>query len=366
MIKIKKMLVLIGINIFILGCGGTSEKTGRIITYEYETPIDGADGWQTASLAEVGLNQAVIERMMINVKKLNYGQIDSVAIVKNGYLVHEGYLNIGLPNRLHELRSLTKGVISILTGMAIDQGYIGSVDDEMMQYFNGYDSIARWDEKKNDIKIKHLLTMSSGMSCDDTSIFSPGREGNLFQSEDWVKFFLDLPLSESPGVGFSYCAASVATLSGIIQKATGELGADFARDNLMSPLNIEKYLWNQSKNGLLHPNGLFLKTRDIAKLGQLMLNGRWNGTQLLSQEWVQAASAHQHTDIDGDSLGYLWWRLKHNDIDYYYMHGKGGQTVMIIPSESMVITITASNFSSNALSQNFQLIAEGIIPALDN
>lgn len=361
------------ILVSLVGCNNeeqsiTSTVQSDTYSYEYQVPVQSQDGWQTATLSEVSLDQELIERMMFWISEGIYGHIDSIVIVKDGYLVHEGYFNGSNTNKLNDLRSVSKSIISTIVGVAIDSGYIASVDDKVMALFPEYDLLDNWHERKGDISIRHLLTMSSGLACNDNHTVSPGREGLMFQSDDWLEHFLTLPSIREAGSEFAYCAGGVVGLAGVLEKSTHMKGIEFAEEALFKPLNITNYEWLKTNGDLLHPNGLFLNSRDMAKIGQIMSTGSWNDQMILSQNWIDQATSHQFLDADLDSLGFLWWRYSSDfpniDNDLFYAHGKGGKTIVVIPELNTVIVIAAQNNSSNALQLNGQIMNDFIFPAL--
>jgi len=359
--------------IFIVGCKSDEQPTTLTAdldanSYEYQVPEQNLDGWQTASLVDVNIDQQLIEEMMFWINEGIYGHIDSIIIAKDGYLVHEGYFGDSDLNKLNDLRSVSKSIISTIVGIAFDAGYISSVDEKVMHLFPEYDLHDNWHERKNDISIRHLLTMSSGLACNDNHTVSPGREPLMFQSDDWLEFFLSLPSVREAGSEFAYCAGGVVGLVGVIEKATNMKGIDFADENLFKPLGILNYEWLKTKGDLLHPNGLFLNSRDMAKIGQVMSTGTWNSQVILSQNWINQATSHQFLDADLDSLGFLWWLYSSNipsiDNDLFFAHGKGGKSIIVIPELDTIIVITARNNASNALQLNGQIVRDFIFPAL--
>jgi CubicO group peptidase (beta-lactamase class C family) len=369
--KISFIAFLIFISIS--GCN-SDENSKTVITtpdeevFEYEIPEQTQDGWQTATLSDVNIDQQKIEEMMLWIDKGIYGHIDSIVIVKDGYLVHEGYFNGSTKNKLNDLRSVSKSIISTIIGIAVDAGYIADVDDKVMPLFSEYDLQDNWLERKNDISVRHLLTMSSGLACNDNHEVSPGREAVMFESDDWLKHFLTLPSVREAGTEFAYCAGGVVGLAGVIEKSTHMKGIDFADETLFKPLNITNYKWLKTNGDLLHPNGLFLSSRDMAKIGQIMSTGTWNDQVILSNNWIEQATSHQFLDADLDSLGFLWWRYNDHfpsiDHDLFYAHGKGGKSIVVIPELNTVIVIAAQNNSSTALKLNGQIINDFIFPAL--
>ncbi|NQZ87512.1 MAG: serine hydrolase [Colwellia sp.] len=357
------------ILISLIGCGGSDEQPKTVITapeeaFEYEVPEQTQDGWLTATLSDVSIDEKLIEDMMLSVSKARYGYIDSIVIAKDGYLVHEGYFGGSTRDTLNDIRSVSKSIISTIVGIAVDAGHIASVEDKVMTLFPEYDLLQNWHERKSDISIRHLLTMSSGLACNDTQLVSPGGESTMFESDDWLEHFLTLPSLREAGAEFAYCAGGVVGLAGVLEKSTHMKGIDFADEFLFKPLNINNYNWLKTNGDLLHPNGLFINSRDMAKIGQVMMTGKWNDQVILSQEWITQATSHQFTDADLDSLGFLWWRHSTFNFDLFYAHGKGGKTIVVIPKLNIVIAIAASNDPSTALGLNWKIISDFILPAL--
>ena len=357
----------------IAGCNSDDQST-TVSTipdegiFEYNIPEQTQDGWQTATVTDVNIDQKIIEEMMLWINKGTYGHIDSIVIAKDGYLVHEGYFNGADRNKLNDLRSVSKSIISTIVGIAIDAGYIASVDDKVMSLFPEYNLLDNWHERKSDISIRHLLTMSSGLACNDNNLVSPGREGIMFESDDWLEHFLTLPSVREAGSEFAYCAGGVVGLAGVIENTTHMKGIEYADEALFKPLNINDYKWLKTNGDLLHPNGLYLNSRDMAKIGQIMSTGTWNDEVVLSKNWITQASSHQYLDADLDSLGFLWWRYSSQfesiEHDLFYAHGKGGKSIIVMPELDIVIVIAAQNNSSNALQLNGQIINDFIFPAL--
>jgi CubicO group peptidase (beta-lactamase class C family) len=201
-------------------------------------------------------------------------------------------------------------------------------------------------------------------------------------TEDWLGFFLDLPIkgfapwvtkpSESPyGRSFSYCTAGVFTLGQVIERATKRPVPDFAREALFAPLGIEKVTWIYSP---LHKaqtgGGLRIRSRDLAKLGQLYLDGgRWHGRQVIPETWVKASTAAHVQATDTNTYGYLWWRQDFaaggRTFPAFYMSGNGGNKVVVIPSAKLVAVITSTFYNSRGMhEQTAKLLTDYILAAL--
>ena len=212
--------------------------------------------------------------------------LHSLLIIRNGYLVTEAYFEPYDQATYHQMASMTKSVTGILVGMAIDKGNIKSADQQLLSFFPER-TVANLDAKKQAIALKHLLSLTCGLSCMDKL----GSDQEVQQSKDWVQFMLDLPMLETPGAHFSYCTGAVHLLSAIIQETTGMTARDFANEQLFKPLGIAQVplaRWGSDPQGITTGGfGLQLQPRDMAKLGYLYLNqGKWADRQIVSSDWV--------------------------------------------------------------------------------
>ena len=197
------------------------------------------------------------------------------------------------------------------------------------------------DDRKKEITIEDLLTMSSLLECDDWNHFSRGNEERMYIVEDWVKFYWDLPIKGFPdwttkpmdskyGRSFSYCTAGVVVLGGIIDKASGSSLEEYAKNKLFDKLRITDYRWQMTPKGIpMTGGGLLMKSRDLLKIGQLYLNyGRWEDEQIISEEWVEKSTSPKAEIQQGIEYGYLWWLSEFGEKgkkeEAYFMSGSGG------------------------------------------
>ncbi|HET6228083.1 MAG TPA: serine hydrolase domain-containing protein, partial [Bacteroidia bacterium] len=211
--------------------------------YTYVQPKAIDDGLQTGSINKSGLNTSLLKEMMLKIINGTYPNVHSVLIVKDGKLVFEEYFYEYTREKLHETRSATKTFISALTGIAIDKGYIKNTDETVLSFFPEY-SIKNNSEAKKGITIEHLLTNQSGLDCDITDPKSEGHENKMNNSDDWVKFTLDLPMIENPGNIGRYCSGTTIVMGRIIEKQTKMPLPEFAKQTLFKDLGIKNYVWN--------------------------------------------------------------------------------------------------------------------------
>ena len=336
--------------------------------YFYHQPKQIKDGLTTANLDNTGLDKNLLHEMMIKIIDGKYPNVHSILILKDGKLVFEEYFYEHTINKLHELRSATKSFVSALTGIAIDKGFIKSKNETVLSFFPEYTIKNNSDEKKK-ITIENLLTNQSGLDCDVSNPNSVGNETTMNNSDDWVQFTLDLPMTESAGGKGMYCSGNPITLGKIIEKTTKQSLPEFAKENLFHPLGIKNFVWNfkPDKSSVETFCQVYLTSRAMAKFGLLYLNkGNWKGEQIISKDWVEQ-SLKKHSVVQGVDYGYLWWN-KYLEVDgtkYYTFgaQGNGGQKIYLLQEQNMVIVITGGNYNSQSPSD--ELIKKYVLPAFN-
>jgi CubicO group peptidase (beta-lactamase class C family) len=340
--------------------------SGKTYSYQYHVPKEYNDGLRTASLEKSGLDKALLTAMVNKIVAGDYANVHSVLILKNNKLVFEEYFYQYTKDSLHELRSASKSFVSALTGIAIDKGIIKSKDERVVSFFPEY-KLANQSEGKGRITIEHLLTNQSGLDCDISNEKSLGNETAMNYSDDWVKFTLDLPMSDVPGGKGMYCSGNPITLGRIIEKESGEALPLFARHNLFEPLGIKNFKWDfkPTKENAEDFCQVYLRPRDMAKFGLLYLNkGKWGNKQVIPKEWVKQ-SLSKHSVIQNVNYGYLWWLkyldaggMRYNGIS---AQGNGGQRIYIVPDQDLIVVITGGNYNSKSPSD--ELISKYILAA---
>ena len=368
------------------GIAGLSWKKDQASTYHYSVPQETNDGWETASLDTENIDAVLVGKMFKRIKNQSYKNIHSVLVVRNGKLVIEEYFpgrdsngkyrtfNRDTP---HELHSVTKSVNSILIGIAIDQRLIGGVDEKLSAVFPEYAGIFA-DHKRDPIQMKHLLTMSAGLSWDEwTKPYSDPRNdlAVMDRSQDRIQYVLSRPVVAEPGAKFDYNGGLSFALGEIVRRRSGMRTDKFAEQYLFGPLGITNYSWWKYPDGAVDAGGgLVLRPRDMAKIGSLFLNGgRWLGRQIVSESWV-SNSTKNYVDtrqfpswIKADGYGYQWWlrsfQVNGQTIPSYHAAGRGGQFIFVFPSLQMVVVVTGWNDNELGV-QPFDMLPRYIVPAV--
>ncbi len=297
------------------------------------------DTWRTSAPEAQGMDSEYLIRML-NYIDLNKLDIHSIVIIRNGYVVLEAYKAPFGKDNIHILKSCSKSVSSALIGIAIKKGCIKSTDQRVVPIFAGQ-TIKNLDDNKRLITIRHLLTMSSGISQQEVNANMP--EGYM-KSADWNRYYLDQPMAARPGALFAYDSAGVNLLMSILHKTSRMKNSDFADKFLFKPVGITNYYWQTDRQGdYLGGWGLAMTPMEMARFGYLyLLKGDWNGKQVIPSDWVKASMSSQikpYNWISKDKgYGYLWWELEFGG---FTAAGYGGQRIMVMPEKDMVVVITA-------------------------
>jgi CubicO group peptidase (beta-lactamase class C family) len=322
-----------------------------------------------------------LEAITTAVRAGTYKSITSVLIAQRGELIFEQYFDDGGPEALRNTRSATKTITGMLVGAAVDRQLLRA-DSPVLPFFADRLPLANPDPRKSRLTVEDFLTMSSLLECDDENSFSRGNEERMYLVEDWVKFTLDLPIkgfpawtskpAESPyGRAWSYCTAGATTLGPLLERATKQSVPDFAKATLFQPLGIQAVKWQfQPLGNAMTGGGLELRSRDLLKLGQLYLDGgKWQGQQLISEDWVRRSLAPHANAREDTDYGYFWWLQKFHVngqvIPTFGMYGAGGNKVYVLPDQHAVVVITTTNYRlPGAAAVTDSLFTTLIVPAV--
>lgn len=325
---------------------------GKSNNYKYQKPQQLNDGLEIGDIYNDIDNPSLIFQMIKETIDGNYPDVHSILIYKNNKLVLEEYFYGYDTNTPHQLRSATKPFIGGVLGIAIDKEFIKSEKDKLLPYFiSSYPQIANLDDEKKEITIENFLMYRHGMDCENNNHESKGNEQSMMQSENWVKYTLDLPMVAKPGKSSSYCTGCALTLGSLVEIATDKNIENFAKENLFDPLGISNYDWTfePNKASMTNYSQLKITPRDLVKLAKMYKDGgRWKGKQIISESWIKKTF-----DMDEGDYGYLWehkyFVINGKKFNSYLASGNGGQKINIWPELDMITVFTGANYNSYQL-----------------
>ena len=350
----------------------------------YQQPEQVDDGWVTASLADVGMNVTPLAQLMDRLRASPGHLVHSILIVMGGQLVFEEYFpgrthptygqraTVFGRDSLHCLSSVTKSVTATLLGLAIAEGSIASEDEPIFDFLPDYADLNTG--QKSAITLKHLVTMSAGLQWDEWTypIGDPRNDLTAWFNHpgDLVRFVLERPVVADPGTVFVYNGGITNVLGEIIGHATGERLDRFS-EHLFAPLGITEYTWYFLRPDFVYASGdISLRPRDMAKLGQLYLQGGvWEGERVLPAEWVEASATPHFTLQDGfyghTGYGYGWWpKSEQYGEGAYAASGWGDQVILMVPDHDMVVVFTGGSYWAAPLLTSHEIVLGYILPSI--
>ncbi len=310
----------------------------------------------------------------LNAVKKAEQDLHSIMIVQHGKVIKEQWLSEGKKNVPHILNSVSKTFTSMAVGFAVTEGKL-KVTDKVTSFFPD-DLPANVSENLKKMEVRHLLTMNTGHDTDPTRLVFDRNDPTI----NWAKKFFEAPIKHEPGTFFCYNSLGTYMLSAIVQKVTGEKVINYLYPSLFRPLGIVGATWNESPQGINAGGwGLYLKTEDLAKMGQFILQkGTWNGKQLIPTGWIEEMTAAQVPSLPAgvrpeqvkqfkltkknsdwlQGYGYQMWRCRHNAVR---ADGANGQYILVIPEKDAVIAVTAN---INDMQGEINLIWQHLLKAL--
>jgi len=374
----RAMPVVVGVAAFAaVGCRTDTSAPGDQVGADAGSYWPEAT-WRAATPAQVGVDARAISSLVTQLRSGSLGAEHALVIVRKGYVIADEYFAGWTADSIHTEQSVTKSVTSLVAGIAIARGDIRGVDQPLVDLLAGYAPIANLDDRKRALRVRDVLTMRTGLDWnEDIYTGSPLEQLNNLRT-DWLRFVIDWPMREQPGTRWQYNSGGVIALGGAIGIAAGMNTADYARTYLLRPIGITGDKWYRGFPDLLpHTGGgLFMSTRDLARVGYLVLRrGKWNATQIVPEAWITESTRPLVTPtyrLGGrqSSYGYLWWiyTLDGGTPDasttdkVIAAAGAMGQYLFIVPKYDLVVAINAG--ISNGPDPAIDMIFRTIIPAM--
>ena len=326
-------------------------------------------GW---NISKEKFNQEKIRLLNQKIAENRFREITGIVVIKNNKLLLEEYFSGYERDSLNDTRSVGKSFASTLVGIAINEGYIKNENQSLKDFYD-LKEFKNYSSKKDSVTLKSLLTMSSAFDGNDQDEDSPGNEENMYPTDDWVKFALDLPMTANKiGKNWNYFTPGVVVTGDILDKSVPKGLENYADKKLFKPLGITNYKWQftpQQKPSLA--GGLRMKALDFAKFGQLYKNnGTWNGKRILDETWIQKSFTNYFSDNkDFEGYGYLFWRkvykIGNKTFESYQSSGNGGNKIIIFKEIPVVIVVTAKAYNKPySHSQVDKMVQEYLLPAI--
>ncbi|HEX8662633.1 MAG TPA: serine hydrolase [Beijerinckiaceae bacterium] len=342
------------------------------------------DGWAVARPEDEGLDPGPLCGLAVRLAAPDRPNLHSVLVARHGRLVFEHYAAgederwgrpLGRvehgPDDLHDQRSVSKSVTALLAGIAVGRGLLPGIDGPVMDFFPEYADLRT--PERGRILVRHLLTMSPGLAWEEEQrpYGDPLNSAALMaRSPEPYRFVLEQPVVAPPGAQYNYNSGATALLGKIVSKAVNAPLEEFARTALFEPLGITALEWGRLRNGDVGAAwGLRLRPRDMAKIGQLVLNeGVWNGRQVVPAAWVREMTVPRITGQGTFLYGYQWWLGRSfangRELRWAAAVGLGGQRIYVVPDLKLVAVVTAGLYASRTqMSATLAVLNQAILPA---
>lgn len=329
----------------------------------------------TVSLEEAGFNRDSIENLIDRIYETQYKDFRGLVVIKDNHIVIEEYFNTFWRNTIHDIRSAGKSVTALLLGVAMKEGLIESLDQSVYSLFSAHKNPSINEDYKK-IKLRDVLDMSSGLDADSDDSRTVGHAGNWIAQDDWKEYLLNVPLKSKPGEKFVYADIHPLLIGLAIEEASGMSLKDYAQEKLFDPLGIKQVYWyTNAANQTGAAGNLYLTTLDFAKLGMLITNeGKWDNQQIINPDYIKSLINSKNLSVSdwfslADSYGMFWYKSSRTfggeKIDYMFGSGIGGNHLIVVPKEKMVIALTSSAYGQRYQHGRSFAIMSKILNALE-
>lgn len=330
--------------------------------WEYRKPVALGDGWRVGTLKDADMSEAPIAAVMNGIAAdrsptLRSPYVQSVAIERHDTLVLDQYFYGFTADTPHDVRSAGKSVTTLIVGRAIEDTHAFSPQSPVLPLLPQYAPVKNNDARKQRMTVANLMTMASGLACDDNDDNSPGNEDTMQNQPagtDWYAYTLGLPMAGEPGSRALYCSAGINLLGAIVATATREPLDRYFSERFAIPMQFLEYqMWLMPRppGEAYMAGGDRFRPRDFLKFGALLLDGgRWNGRQIVDAGWVaQSIVPRTAPEGEGDQYGYGWHLssvpVDGKNYDVVSAGGNGGQLAIVVPSLDLAMMITAGNYN---------------------
>ena len=359
----------------------------------YQTPPARNDGWKTADADSLGVDSARLANLTGSIRAWPELGVHAILIERGGRLIYEEYFD-GFDERWgqplgrvsmtaetrHDLRSVTKSVVSAMVGIAHGEGVIPSLDQPVVRWFPEYPELDTPDRRR--VTLAHVLSMTSGFEWNESVPYNDPRNDEIRMTRDSepLRYALSRPFAVAPGSDFNYNGGLTHVLAAVLVRATKTSLQEYARTKLFEPLGITDAEWVGDLAGMpAAASGLRLRARDVAKFGSLFLHGgKWNGKQVIPNGWVELSTRRHFrfrprtgADAGGEfGYGYFWWYNCYPSaagmIEARTAIGNGQQRVFVLPGLDMVVTIFAGRYNDFTAGATLgtRILREHVIPAV--
>ncbi|MGI9622227.1 MAG: serine hydrolase domain-containing protein [Acidimicrobiales bacterium] len=342
--------------------------------------------WSDGDSADAGIASDLGEQIDAGIDQGRFDNLHAVLVVHESELILERYYEgqdeiwgrtrgrvaFG-PDELHDLRSVTKSLVSLLYGIALSEGIVPPLDAPLVEQFPEYPDLAT-DAQRGRMTVAHALTMTMGTEWDENLPYTDPRnsETAMELAEDRYRFVLDRPMVTEPGIQWTYNSGATAVIGRLIAKGSGRSLLDYAEEKLFAPLDIAEFEWVRGKDGEhIASSGLRLRPLDLAKIGEMLLDdGRWNGRQVVPADWLEQ-SFTSPASPDDTNYGYQWWLSPGgsdqaaDDPRWVAGLGNGGQILYLAPDLDLLVVINAGNYNDQEASGRLRAIVfEIVLPAV--
>jgi len=375
----------------LLSTSSASSQTSA--TGGYQVPPALNDGWKTANADSLGVDSAQLAALTRSIRAWPELGVHAILIERNGKLIYEEYFDgfderwgVPLPwtsmkvDTKHDLRSVTKSVVSALVGIAVADGAIPSLDQPLIKWFPEYAELDTPERRR--VTLAHVLSMTSGFKWNEEIPYTNplNDEIRMTRDKEPLRYALSPSLDHNPGTEFNYNGGLTQVMAAVLERATKTSLEDYARTKLFEPLGITDVEWVGDLAGMpAAASGLRLRARDVAKFGSLYLNGgKWNGKQVIPATWVDVSTRRHfsfapRTGTDaGGSFGYsyFWWYSCYPTpkglIEARAAVGNGQQRIFVLKELDMVVTILAGRYNDFRIGSTLgsRILREHVLPAV--